>query len=127
MMTIHANNAEEALERLAMLLVFNLPGAPVYYVPRLIGSSLDLVVQQNRLPDGSRKVTGITEVVPDRQEGYTLRDIAVFKQTGLNERGGIAGAHQVYPLSERLAQRLRNLHITLPPPFMLPDSPQPTG
>jgi pilus assembly protein CpaF len=122
MLTIHATSAEEALEEMEMLIMFNHPDLPVPYLRKLIGASLDIVVQQTRLPDGSRKVTAITEVVPDRQEGYTLQDIAVFKQTGVNERGKIAGSYQAYPLSDHTIRRLRNLHITLPPPFMSPES-----
>jgi pilus assembly protein CpaF len=122
LMTIHATSVEEALEEMEMLIMFNHPDLPVPYLRKLIGSSLDIVVQQTRLPDGSRKVTAITEVVPDRQEGYTLQDIAVFKQTGVNERGKIAGSYQAYPLSDHTIRRLRNLHITLPPPFMSPES-----
>lgn len=116
MLIIHANSAEEALEQMEMLIMFNHPDVPVPYLRKLIGASLDIVVQQTRLPDGQRKVTAITEVVPDRQEGYKLQDIAVFKQTGLNERGKIAGTYQMYPVSERIAQRLERLNLPLPLP-----------
>lgn len=127
MLLIHAASAEEALEQMEMQIVFAQPDLPVLYLRKLFGATLDLVVQQNRLPDGSRKVTAISEVVPDRQRGLTLRDIAVFRQTGVNERGKIAGIYQLYPVSERIAHRLQWLGMTLPLPLMLPDAAAPSS
>lgn len=118
MLTIHANSAEEALEEMEMLIMFNHPDLPVPYLRKLIGASLDIVVQQSRLPDGQRKVTAITEVVPDRQDGYTLQDIVVFKQTGVTEHGRITGIYQTHPLSEHIARRLQQYNLMLPPEFV---------
>jgi len=118
MMLIHANNTKEALEQVEMLIMFNHTDLPVPYLRKLIGSSIDLVTHQSRLADGSRKITAISEVVPDRQEGYTLRHIVVFRQSGVGERGKIVGTHHIYPVSDNIIERLRRINITLPPPFM---------
>jgi pilus assembly protein CpaF len=127
LLTIHATSAEEALEEMEMLIMFNHPDLPIPYLRKLIGSALDIVVQQTRLPDGSRKVTAITEVVLDRQEGYILQDIAVFKHTGVNERGKIIGSYQLYPLSESIVRRLQRLDLTLPSPFMQRETDERSG
>jgi pilus assembly protein CpaF len=117
MLTVHAGSISEALEQLEMLIMFNRSDLPVQYLRRLIGSTINLIVQINRLHDGSRKITAVSEVVPDRQEGYLLRDLIVYQQTGLNERGKIAGNHRPFPISEQLAQRMRWLDLTLPLAF----------
>ncbi len=116
MMTLHANTPSEAFEQLEMMIKFNQPDLPVSYLRSFIGSSIDLVVQINRLRDGSRRITHISEVIPERENGYDLRDIFVFKISGVDERGKIIGEFsQEHPISSRLRERFEYASIYLPP------------
>ena len=56
-----------------------------------IASAVHMIVQQNRFPDGSRKVTHITEVTGMEGEIVQLQDIFLFKQEGYDEKGKVKG------------------------------------
>jgi pilus assembly protein CpaF len=60
-------------------------------VRQQISSAVDLIIQQTRLKDGSRKVTAITEVVGMEGETVVMTDIFKFEQTGVGENGKIIG------------------------------------
>jgi pilus assembly protein CpaF len=64
---------------------------PLKVVRQQISSAIDLIIQQTRLKDGSRKVTAITEVVGMEGETVVLTDIFKFEQTGVGEGGRILG------------------------------------
>lgn len=113
-----ANSPQEALERLEMMVKMGEPNIPIPYVRSLIGSAIDLVVQQLRLEDGSRKVIRISEVVPIKG-GYEFNDVFVFHREGRNERGKLVGRFQGYPISANLMQRLEAAGVT-PPANVLP-------
>jgi pilus assembly protein CpaF len=57
-----------------------------------IASAVHVIVQQNRFPDGSRRITHVTEVVGIEDDGRVrLEDIFKFQQRGLTEGGGVIG------------------------------------
>jgi pilus assembly protein CpaF len=64
---------------------------PLKVVRQQVSSAIDLIIQQTRLKDGSRKVTQITEVVGMEGDTVVLTDIFKFDQTGVGEGGKILG------------------------------------
>jgi Flp pilus assembly protein, ATPase CpaF len=64
---------------------------PVKIVRQQISSAIDLIVQQSRLKDGSRKVTAITEVAGMEGDVVVLNDIFKFEQTGIDANGKVLG------------------------------------
>jgi pilus assembly protein CpaF len=64
---------------------------PLKVVRQQISSAVDVIIQQTRLKDGSRKVTAITEVVGMEGDTVVLTDIFKFEQTGVGQNGKIAG------------------------------------
>lgn len=118
MTSIFGDSPQEALERLEMMIKLNDPNLPVPYLRSLIGSAVDLVVQQNRLEDGWRKVVRITEVLPVRGGDYDLHDVFVFQREGF-ESGKVIGRFQSYPVSVHLMRRMEALGITLPPSLVV--------
>jgi pilus assembly protein CpaF len=64
---------------------------PLKVVRQQISSAVDLIIQQTRLKDGSRKVTAITEVVGMEGDVVVLTDIFKFEQTGVAQDGKIIG------------------------------------
>jgi pilus assembly protein CpaF len=89
--TLHANTPRDALSRLETMVLMAGMDLPLKVVRQQISSAVDLIIQQSRLKDGSRKVTAITEVVGMEGETVVLTDIFKFDQTGVGLDGKIAG------------------------------------
>ncbi len=104
--SISAHSPQEALERLEMMVKMNDPNLPVSYLRSLIGAVVDLIVQQNRLEDGSRKIVRVSEVLTLAGGDYELRDVFVFQRTGV-EKGRVVGLFEGHPVSPGLLQRLK--------------------
>jgi len=89
--TLHANTPRDALSRLETMVLMSGMELPLKVVRQQISSAVDLIIQQTRLKDGSRKVTAITEVVGMEGEVVVLTDIFKFEQTGIGQNGTIIG------------------------------------
>ena len=91
--TAHANNPRDALSRLenmVMMAGFDLPSSAIR---EQIASAIDLIVQQTRLPDGSRKIVAITEVTGRESNVILLQDIFTYEQEGFDEQRRVKGHH----------------------------------
>lgn len=89
--TLHANSPRDALSRLETMVLMAGMDFPLKVVRQQISSAVDLIIQQTRLKDGSRKVTAITEVVGMEGDVVVLTDIFKFEQTGIGQNGKILG------------------------------------
>ena len=89
--TLHANTPRDALSRLETMVLMAGMDLPLKVVRQQVSSAIDLIIQQTRLKDGSRKVTQITEVVGMEGDTVVLTDIFKFDQTGVGEGGKILG------------------------------------
>jgi len=89
--TLHANSPRDALSRMETMVLMAGMDLPLKVVRQQISSAVDLIVQQTRLKDGSRKVTAITEVAGMEGETVVLTDVFKFEQTGVGEGGKILG------------------------------------
>ncbi len=119
--TIHANTPRDTLSRLETLVLMAGMDLPISVVRRQAASALDLIVQQARLRDGSRKITHVTVV--QRLEGNTvvLQDIFVFKEDG-EEDGKVIGRLKPVGIRPGFTDRLATYGFKLPPStFMDPD------
>ena len=93
--TTHANSPREALARLETLALMAGVGLPQQAIREQISKSVQMLVQQTRLSDGSRKVTAIVELDGLDDAGrYQLRPIFQFVQTGRDEQGRVEGSYQ---------------------------------
>ena len=105
--TAHANTPRDALSRLETMALMSGLDMPLKVIREQIASAVDLIVQQSRLKDGSRKVTYITEVAGMEGDTVVMTDIFKFEQTGIDEEGKIIGELKptgIRPLfGERLA------------------------
>lgn len=93
MTTCHANNPRDALSRLenmVMMAGFELPSSAIR---EQIASAIHLIVQQTRLPDGSRKIVKISEVTGREGSTILLQDIFTFEQEGFDEKFHVIGHH----------------------------------
>ncbi len=89
--TLHANSPRDALSRLETMVLMAGVELPLKVIRQQVSSAVDLIVQQSRLKDGSRKITAITEVAGMEGEIIVLTDIFKFEQTGVAEGGKILG------------------------------------
>jgi len=107
MTTCHANNPRDALSRLenmVMMAGFELPSSAIR---EQIASAIHLIVQQTRLPDGSRKIVKISEVT-GRESGIILmQDIFTFEQEGFDEKFRVVGHHTATGNIPRFIDELR--------------------
>ncbi len=93
--TTHANTPYDGLVRLETLALMGDTNVPVAAIRRQIASAIHVVVQIKRLDDGSRKITNITEVIPevDANGKYQVQDIFRFVQRGKSPEGKIVGEY----------------------------------
>ena len=89
--TLHANTPRDALSRLETMVLMSGMDLPLKVVRQQIASAVDLIIQQTRLKDGSRKVTAVTEVVGMEGDTVVMTDVFKFEQTGVGPNGKILG------------------------------------
>lgn len=89
--TLHANSPRDALSRMETMSMMSGMELPLKVIREQIASAIDLIVQQTRLKDGSRKVTSVTEVAGMEGDTVTLTDIFKFEQSGIDKDGKILG------------------------------------
>ncbi len=89
--TLHANTPRDALSRLETMSLMSGMDLPLKVIREQIASAVDLIVQQTRLKDGSRKITSITEVSGMEGNTVVMTEIFRFEQTGINSDGIVLG------------------------------------
>ena len=112
--TLHANSPRDMLARLETLVLMAGMDLPHRAIREQIASAVDLVVQQERMRDGTRKVTSISEIQGMEGDVITMSEIFRFEQTGL-ENGRVIGRLRPTGLRPKFMYRLQEAGITLPP------------
>ena len=104
--TVHSNSPRDAISRLETLVLMAGMDLPLKVVRQQVASAVDVIVQQTRLKDGSRKVVAISEVAGMEGDTIVLSDIFKFKQTGIGENNKILGQTEPTGLRPMFAHRL---------------------
>ena len=89
--TLHANAPRDAVSRLETMCLMAGMELPIKVIREQIASAIDMIVQQTRLKDGSRKVTSITEIAGMEGDTVVMTDIFKFQQTGIDAQGNVLG------------------------------------
>ncbi|MCE9641554.1 MAG: Flp pilus assembly complex ATPase component TadA [Betaproteobacteria bacterium] len=89
--TAHANTPRDCIARLEVMTLMSGLDLPLRAIREQIASAVHMIVQQSRFPDGSRKVTHITEVTGMEGDIVQLQDIFLFKQDGYDANGKVKG------------------------------------
>lgn len=113
--TGHANSPRDMLTRLETMVLMAGMELPAKAIREQIASAVDLIVQQSRLKDGSRKITYITEVQGMEGEVVTLQDVFVFEQKGVDESGRIVGRLKPTGIKPKFFEKFEVSGIKLPP------------
>ena len=111
--TGHANTPRDMLSRLETMVLMAGMDLPVRAIRDQIASAIDLIIQQSRFRDGTRKVTHITEVQGMEGDVIVLQDIFVYRQTGVDENGKVAGQFIATGIRPKFYSRLEEVGIKL--------------
>ena len=94
MTTGHANSPDDILRRMETMVLMSGMDLPIRAIRDQIGSAVDIIVQQSRLSDGSRKIMNICEVIGlDDDYNILVEDIFTYDQLGVDEAGKVIGRH----------------------------------
>ena len=114
MTTAHSNSPRDTISRLETMVLMAGMELPMRAIREQIASALELVVHQDRMRDGSRKIVNITEVSGMEGDVVTMTDIFTFEQTGI-ENGKIMGRLRPTGLRPHFMDKLETAGIFLPP------------
>jgi pilus assembly protein CpaF len=92
--TLHANGPRDCLSRLETMVLMSGMDLPIRAIRDQIASAIDIIAQQSRYPDGSRRITHITEVTGMEGDVITMQDIFTFEQKGFDKEGHVTGTHK---------------------------------
>jgi pilus assembly protein CpaF len=112
--TAHSNTPRDTLARLETMVLMAGMELPVRAIREQIASAVNLIVHQDRLRDGSRKVVNVTEVQGMEGDVIVLSDLFVFEQTGV-EAGKVIGRLRPTGIRPRFMQIIETSGIHLPP------------
>ena len=114
MTTAHSNSPRDTLSRLETMTLMAGMDLPIRAIREQISSAVDLVCHQDRMRDGSRRVTYITEVSGMEGDVITTTDIFVFEQSGIEE-GKVMGRLRPTGLRPKFMDKIEASGISLPP------------
>ncbi len=115
--TIHANSTADALMRIETMV--NMAGFNLHsdYIKRYISSAIDVVIQVDRLMDGSRKIMSLSEITGMEGSVITMQEIMAFEQTGVDEDGGVIGHFDVRGVRPKFFKKFKRMGVPIQDDF----------
>ena len=117
--TAHANNPRDALSRLETMGLMAGFEMPIRAIREQVSSAIELILQQSRLKDGSRKITYITEVQHMEGDVITTQDLFRFEQTGMDENGKLTGHFVSTGMQPGFMDKFQVNGVSLPDDFFM--------
>ncbi len=114
MTTLHSNSPRDTLSRLETMTLMAGMELPVRAIREQVSSAIDLIIHEERMRDGSRKVTNITEVSGMEGDVITTTDLFIFEQTGL-DNGKVLGHLRPTGLRPKFMEKIEAAGIHLSP------------
>jgi pilus assembly protein CpaF len=112
--TIHSNSARDALHRLDTMVAMANLNIPERAIRQQIASAINLIIQVTRQSDGTRRVTGISELTGMEGEVITMHEIFLFEKTGLRHDGKVCGRFRATGIRPKCSDRLAQSGFHLP-------------
>jgi pilus assembly protein CpaF len=112
--TIHANSPRDALYRLDTMVAMTNLNLPERAVRQQISSAINIVVQISRMPDGTRKVTSISEITGMEQDVITMQEIFQFQKAGIAPDGRVLGTFRATGVRPKCSDALATAGCPLP-------------
>jgi len=113
--TVHANTPRDALSRLETMIAMADVKLPDKALRQQICAAIQVVVQQARMSDGTRKVTSISEITGMEGDIITMQEIFRFDKLGVNQEGRVMGRFVATGVRPKVCDRLRTAGVLLPP------------
>lgn len=111
--TLHSNSPEDAINRLETMMLMNDMELPVSAIRNYIEKAINIVIQIDRLSDGKRKISSISEVVSLTDGKVNLKEIFAFKENGLSEQGEVRGEFILYKYIPKVYDKMKRKGIIL--------------
>jgi pilus assembly protein CpaF len=112
--TVHANTPRDALNRLATMVAMANLNLPERAVRQQIANGIQVVLQVSRLPDGSRRLVSLSEIVGMEGEVITMQEIFTYERQGIDEDGKLRGRFRATGIRPSFADLLEARGIDLP-------------
>ena len=112
--TVHANTPRDALSRLETMVGMGMPNLTDRHIREMIARAVHLVVQLERLTDGSRRITAVSEITGVEGSVVSMQDVFVFEQRTVDTDGRVRGAFRATGTRPKFASRLQRFGIELP-------------
>ena len=112
--TVHANTPRDALSRIETMIAMGATNLPEKAMRQQIASAIQLVIQQTRLSDGSRRVTSVSEITGMEGEVITMQEIYLFEKMGVNQEGKVLGRFRATGVRPKCCERLKAAGVLLP-------------
>ena len=113
--TLHSNSPRDALSRLETMISMANLNLPDKAMRQQIVSAIQIVVQQARMSDGTRKVTSISEITGMEGDIITMQEIFKFEKIGIGPDGKVQGRFMATGVRPKVCERLKTAGVTLPP------------
>jgi pilus assembly protein CpaF len=113
--TIHANTPRDALARVETMIAMGNVNLPEKAMRQQIAAAIQIIVQQTRMSDGSRKVTSVSEITGMEGDVITMQEVFVFEKVGLTQDGKVIGRFRATGVRPKCADRIKAAGIHLPP------------
>jgi len=112
--TVHANSPRDALYRLDMMVAMANLNVPDKAIRQQVASAVNVLVQVNRMTDGTRRVTSISEITGMEGETITMQEIFAFQQSGIDADGKVVGRFRATGIRPKCADKLSTAGSVLP-------------
>jgi pilus assembly protein CpaF len=112
--TVHANTPRDALSRIETMIAMGATNLPERAMRQQIAAAIQIVVQQSRLSDGSRKITSISEITGMEGDVITMQEIFLFEKMGITQDGKVIGRFRATGVRPKCCERLKTSGIHLP-------------
>jgi pilus assembly protein CpaF len=119
MTTTHANSTRDAFSRLETMVMMATQNVPDHVIRQMLAAALQIVIHCARLTDGSRKITGISEVLGVEDGQLELQDIFTLERVGIGAHGRVRGKFSATGVRPRVLERLASYGIQLPSSIFL--------
>ncbi len=113
--TVHANTPRDALTRIETMIAMGATNLPERAMRQQIAAAIQIVIQQSRMADGTRKVTSVSEITGMEGDVITMQEIFLFEKLGVTQDGKVIGRFRATGVRPKACERLKASGIHLPP------------
>jgi pilus assembly protein CpaF len=114
MTTVHANTPRDALSRIETMIAMGATNLPERAMRQQIAAAIQIVCQQSRMADGTRKVTSISEITGMEGDVITMQEIFLFEKLGVTQDGKVIGRFRATGVRPKVCERLKASGVHLP-------------